>query len=130
VAPVTAVWGNTDGFDVRNRLPEVARRQFEGHTVVVLHGHQLGRPTPKALAEAYADASLVVFGHTHAPGHRTGKGCPHRESGMLRLPVEGVPTLHRPPHAYAGTAGTRADSARFPLRESGGTRVSSAFDFV
>jgi putative phosphoesterase len=35
--------------------------------VVVLHGHQLGRPTPETLAKAYPDASLVVFGHTHVP---------------------------------------------------------------
>jgi putative phosphoesterase len=67
VAPVTAVWGNADGFDLRRRLPEVARNRWEGHTVVVVHGHQLGIPTPEALAEAHADASLVVFGHTHVP---------------------------------------------------------------
>jgi hypothetical protein len=67
VAPLTAVWGNTDGFDVRDRLPEIARRKWEGRSVVVVHGHQFGVPTPEALAEAYADAALVVFGHTHIP---------------------------------------------------------------
>lgn len=67
IAPLTAVWGNTDGFEVRDRVPEVAHLELEGHRVVVVHGHQLGFPTPAALAEQYPDASLVAFGHTHRP---------------------------------------------------------------
>jgi putative phosphoesterase len=66
-APVTAVWGNTDSFEVRSRIPEVARRKWEGRSVVVVHGHQFGFPTPEVLADAYPDASLVIFGHTHIP---------------------------------------------------------------
>ncbi len=67
VAPVTAVWGNTDGWDVRGRVPEVAEVELGGVRVVVIHGHQLGSPTPAALAARYPVAGLVVFGHTHQP---------------------------------------------------------------
>lgn len=65
IAPVTAVWGNTDGFGLRARVPEVARVSLGGMDVVVIHGHQFGSPNPTRLARAYPDAGLVVFGHTH-----------------------------------------------------------------
>ncbi len=68
LAPVTAVWGNTDGFDLRRQVPEVARVELAGLPVVVLHGHQFGRtPTPEVLREAHPEAGLVVYGHTHRP---------------------------------------------------------------
>ena len=67
IAPVTAVWGNVDGSDLRRRLPEVARTELGGVGIVVLHGMQLGSPTPERAAAAYPDAGLVVFGHSHRP---------------------------------------------------------------
>lgn len=67
LAPVTAVWGNTDGWEVRHRVPEVARVELEGVRVVVVHGMQVGSPTPRKVVEAYPDADLVVFGHSHRP---------------------------------------------------------------
>lgn len=67
VAPVTAVWGNTDGWEVRGRVPEVARVELAGVRVVVVHGMQVGSPTPESVVEAYPDADLVVFGHSHRP---------------------------------------------------------------
>lgn len=67
LAPVTAVWGNTDGWEVRGRVPEVARVELGGVRVVVVHGMQLGSPTPQKAAAAYPDAGLVVFGHSHRP---------------------------------------------------------------
>jgi uncharacterized protein len=67
IAPVTAVWGNTDGSEVRARVPEVARISLGGLTAVVMHGQQLGSPNPRRMADAFPDADLVVFGHTHHP---------------------------------------------------------------
>jgi putative phosphoesterase len=73
IAPVTAVWGNTDEWDLRARLPAIARIELAGLAVTVLHGHQHGMPTAAALAQAYSDAGLVVFGHSHKPEmYRTG----------------------------------------------------------
>jgi putative phosphoesterase len=67
VAPVTAVFGNTDGFDVRARCPQVAKCELDGFIVVVTHGDQFGTPTPQRLHHAFPDAEIIVFGHTHKP---------------------------------------------------------------
>jgi uncharacterized protein len=42
LAPVTAVYGNTDGSDLRCTLPKVATLQLDGFEIVVTHGDQLG----------------------------------------------------------------------------------------
>lgn len=67
IAPVTAVWGNVDGMDLRARIPEIARLELGGVRIVMLHGMQLGSPTPQKAAAAHPDAGLVVFGHSHRP---------------------------------------------------------------
>jgi len=67
VAPVTAVFGNTDGSKMRSRLPKVAQVQLDGFDIVVTHGDQLGRPTPQLLHEAFPRAEIIVYGHTHTP---------------------------------------------------------------
>lgn len=67
LAPVTAVYGNTDGFDLRARLPQVARIELDGFRIVVTHGDQFGSPTPAKLNAAFPDAEILVFGHTHRP---------------------------------------------------------------
>jgi len=67
IAPVTAVWGNVDGWDVRQRVKEVAEIELEGVRIVVVHGMQLGSPTPEKVAAAYPHAGLAVFGHSHQP---------------------------------------------------------------
>lgn len=67
IAPVTAVWGNVDGMEFRARIPEIARLELGGVRIVMLHGMQLGSPTPQKAAAAHPDAGLVVFGHSHRP---------------------------------------------------------------
>ncbi len=67
VAPVTAVFGNTDGFDLRGRCERVAQLELEGFLVVVTHGDQYGSPTPRILRDAFPEAEIIVYGHTHRP---------------------------------------------------------------
>jgi uncharacterized protein len=67
IASVTAVYGNTDGWDVRNRLPQVARLELDGFTIIVTHGDQFGSPNPDKLQAAFPDAEIIVYGHTHRP---------------------------------------------------------------
>jgi len=63
IAPVSAVYGNTDApFDPR--LSAAIEREIGGLRVHVSHGHELGSPTPAALLERYA-ADVIVYGHTH-----------------------------------------------------------------
>jgi hypothetical protein len=67
IAPVTAVWGNTDGWDLRAKVTEVAEVDLLGFQFVVLHGHQVQPLTPERLVELYPDALAIIHGHTHRP---------------------------------------------------------------
>ena len=67
VASVTAVYGNTDGTEIRNRCPQVAKLELDGFYLTVTHGDQFGAPTPAVLHEAFPEAEIIVFGHTHKP---------------------------------------------------------------
>lgn len=67
LAPVTAVFGNTDDLGLRARLPQVAEIEVDGFRIVVTHGDQLGHPTPAKLHEEFPRAEIIVYGHTHKP---------------------------------------------------------------
>ena len=67
LAPVTAVYGNVDGLEVRRRCPQVARLELEGLFVTVTHGDQFGSLTPELLHREFPDADVLVYGHTHRP---------------------------------------------------------------
>lgn len=67
IAPVTAVYGNTDGLDLRGRLPQVASPEIEGFYFTVTHGDQFGTPNPQTLVAEFPRAEVIVFGHTHRP---------------------------------------------------------------
>ena len=67
IAPVTAVYGNTDDWDIRSRLPQVATVQLDGFDILVTHGDQFGSPTPESVQAAFPTAEIIVFGHTHRP---------------------------------------------------------------
>jgi putative phosphoesterase len=63
IAPVRAVCGNTDPPG-DPELAEEILMNFEGMSLHVSHGHEVGSPTPARLAARY-DADVVVYGHTH-----------------------------------------------------------------
>lgn len=67
IAPVTAVYGNTDGSELRTLLPPVARLRLEGLDIVVTHGDQLEAISPLTLHVQYPEADIIVYGHTHKP---------------------------------------------------------------
>lgn len=67
IAPLTAVYGNTDNFELRERLPQVATVELDGFEIVVTHGDQFGSPTPERVQAAFPTAEIIVFGHTHRP---------------------------------------------------------------
>jgi hypothetical protein len=63
IAPVRAVWGNTDAPGD----PDLAERidvELGDVWIHVSHGHEVGSPTPAKLAALY-DADVVIYGHTH-----------------------------------------------------------------
>ncbi|MFI5310610.1 MAG: metallophosphoesterase family protein [Gemmatimonadales bacterium] len=64
IAPVNAVYGNTDPPGAPGLSRELDLN-LGGLRVHVSHGHELGRsPTPAGLVDAY-DADVIVYGHTH-----------------------------------------------------------------
>jgi uncharacterized protein len=65
IAPVHVVIGNTDVLELRTHARDVLELDLVGQRVVLLHGHQLGSPTPDRLRDAYPDADVIVYGHTH-----------------------------------------------------------------
>jgi putative phosphoesterase len=67
IAPVTAVYGNCDGWDLRGRLAGVVEQRIQGLDFVLLHGDQLGSPTPDMLHAAFPAADVIIYGHTHRP---------------------------------------------------------------
>ena len=67
IAPVRAVHGNTDSGLLRSHLPELIEESIDGFNFVVVHGDQFGSPEPDALKQAYPDADVVIYGHTHRP---------------------------------------------------------------
>jgi len=67
IAPVTAVYGNCDGFDLRSRVPAVVETRIEGLDFLLIHGDQFGQPTPEKIHRAYPEAEVIVYGHTHRP---------------------------------------------------------------
>jgi uncharacterized protein len=67
LAPVVAVYGNTDGMEVRRRVRAVATHDVAGRRLVVTHGDPYGVPTAAALRADHPDADIIVFGHTHRP---------------------------------------------------------------
>jgi uncharacterized protein len=65
IAPIQAVYGNTDGPGDPNLRARLLI-DVEGLSIHVSHGHELGSPTPEKLLARYS-ADVLVFGHTHKP---------------------------------------------------------------
>lgn len=117
IAPTHAVWGNTDGFELRHRVPERVRVTLAGVRVVILHGHLVGRtPTPSGLRDAIPDADLVVFGHTHAPLIEKVEGCWFVNPGSA-----GPRRFNQPVTCILGTLGpSGVELALVPLLDPSG----------
>ena len=63
IAPVAAVYGNTD-LPGDPRLAAEIERAIGGLLIHVSHGHETGSPSPQRLLDRYA-ADVIVYGHTH-----------------------------------------------------------------
>ncbi len=85
---LVACWGNNDGDELRERLPERADVILGGVRFTVVHetGGSQGRDA--RMAKLYPDADVLVFGHSHIPWDTTAR------TG-LRLLNPGSPTDRR-----------------------------------
>lgn len=85
---LVGVYGNNDGEDLRSRLPEVARFEFDGVRFAVVHetGPATGRE--QRCDRDFPDTDVLVFGHSHIPWDTT-------TPNGLRLLNPGSPTDRR-----------------------------------
>ena len=64
IAPVRAVYGNTDAPGQSAARRRRSTLTIGGVRIHVSHGHEVGSPTPAKLLARY-DADVIVYGHTH-----------------------------------------------------------------
>ncbi|KIH99457.1 phosphodiesterase [Streptomonospora alba] len=100
---LVGVYGNNDGPELRERLPEIARVTLEGVRLAVVHETGQAKGREKRCAERFGDADVLVFGHSHIPWDTTAPG-------GLRLLNPGSPTDRRrqPHHTYMTAAAADA----------------------
>jgi putative phosphoesterase len=62
-----AVYGNNDGRELRERLPEIGRRTVAGIRFAVVHETGAATGRERRMDDAFADTDVLVFGHSHIP---------------------------------------------------------------
>ncbi|WP_309071111.1 metallophosphoesterase [Arthrobacter sp.] len=85
---LVGVYGNNDGPDLRERLPEVARVGIDGVRLAMIHETGVAAGREKRMDAAFDDVDVLVFGHSHIPWDTT------TPAGM-RLLNPGSPTDRR-----------------------------------
>jgi putative phosphoesterase len=81
-APVSAVLGNMDAWDVQAlNLPETLETEVEGVPVAMIHdsGQRIGRE--QRLARRFPEAGVIVFGHSHQPVDEVHEGVRYLNPG-------------------------------------------------
>lgn len=85
---VIGVYGNNDGAELRERLPDIARADIDGVRFAVIHETGAAAGREKRMDAAFQDVDVLVFGHSHIPWDTT------TPNGM-RLLNPGSPTDRR-----------------------------------
>ncbi len=97
-ARLVGVWGNNDGPELRERLPEVARETLGGVRFGMVHETGAAAGREARMDRAFPDLDVLVFGHSHIPWDST-------TPAGLRLLNPGSPTdRRRQPHCTYLTA--------------------------
>ena len=65
LAPVDAVWGNTDGWALRDVASASLELELGGVRFAVAHGHLVA--DLDRLVDTFPDAAVIVHGHSHVP---------------------------------------------------------------
>lgn len=106
---LVAVYGNNDGPALRERLPEVATADLGGVRFAVVHetGQATGRES--RCEQAFPDADVLVFGHSHIPWDTT-------TPRGLRLLNPGSPTDRRRQPVCTYLTATVVDGALGDIR--------------
>jgi uncharacterized protein len=97
--PLEAVAGNTDNYDIHDRLPVKKVLQVGGRRIGIIHGWGSSGNVRGCLQHEFSDVDAVLFGHTHQPLRLkedgvfwfnpgsvfAGRGYPRRSLGILHV---------------------------------------------
>ena len=64
---VIGVFGNNDGAELRARLPQVARAEFDGIRFAMIHETGPATKREERMDAQFPDTDVLVFGHSHIP---------------------------------------------------------------
>lgn len=85
---LVGVYGNNDGADLRQRLPETASIPLDGVRFTMIHETGPAKGREERCEALFPDADVLIFGHSHIPWDTT-------SAGGLRLLNPGSPTDRR-----------------------------------
>ena len=85
---LVGVYGNNDGDDLRQRLPETASVSLNGVHFSMIHETGTAKGREERCEALFPDTDVLVFGHSHIPWDTT-------SAGGLRLLNPGSPTDRR-----------------------------------
>lgn len=85
---LVGVYGNNDGADLRQRLPETVSVSLGGVRFSMIHETGPAKGREERCEALFPDADVLVFGHSHIPWDTT-------TAGGLRLLNPGSPTDRR-----------------------------------
>lgn len=112
---LVAVYGNNDEPAVRERLPATATVEWNGLTVLIVHGHEHAETSLTMLARQEG-ADAVVVGHSHRPE------LSELDGRLLINPGSHAdPRRYRPGHVEVKAT---AEGSRVQLRRPDGGTVS------
>jgi uncharacterized protein len=85
---LVGVYGNNDGADLRQRLPETVSISLDGVRFSMIHETGPAKGREERCEALFPDADVLIFGHSHIPWDTT-------SAGGLRLLNPGSPTDRR-----------------------------------
>jgi hypothetical protein len=85
---VIGCYGNNDGPEVRDRLPEIAEAELDGVRLAVVHETGAAKGRGPRNERRFPNVGVLVFGHSHIPWDET-------TPAGLRLLNPGSPTDRR-----------------------------------
>ncbi|MBS3897253.1 MAG: metallophosphoesterase [Dethiobacter sp.] len=78
IAPVEAVAGNMDSWELHNRLGRKKILELAGYRIGLIHGDSGNdrSKTPQRVLQSFKQDSVdcIIFGHSHQPYHQTIQG--------------------------------------------------------
>ena len=74
IGEVRAVCGNMDSDDLRGALPKQDLFVLEGKTIGLLHGWGPPWGIADRVRRVFADADVIIFGHSHVPWNELVEG--------------------------------------------------------